>query len=423
MECEVIDYLGGGGQGEVYRARSGANEVALKWYYPEQGTPARRAALATVIRVGSPNERFLWPMDIAVSKGVSGFGYIMPLREDRFKGIVDLMKRRVEPTFAALSTAGFRLSDSYLDLHSKGLCYRDINFGNVFFDESTGDVRICDNDNVGIDGQDAGDVGGTIGFMAPEIVRGEASPSIKTDLFSLSVLLFYMLMVHHPLEGRKESEIKCFDQPAKVKLYGTEPIFIFHPSDPSNEPVRGKHDNALAFWPLYPQYLRTLFTKSFTDGLGDPNARVRESEWKMAMVKLQDSIFYCPHCRAENFYDEDALRNKGGSSPSCWSCRRELGLPWRIRVGKIATVMLNHNTRLFPHHVDSRKIYDFSAPVAEVTQHPRDPQQWGLRNVSSDKWVVTTSEGKVLDVSPGQSVTLVSGNKVNFGAAEGELRA
>ncbi len=67
--------------------------------------------------------------------------------------------------------------------------------------------------------------------MAPEIVRGEAVPGTQTDLFSLAVLLFYMFVMHHPLEGKKELAIKCLDLPAMKKLYGTEPLFIFDPVD------------------------------------------------------------------------------------------------------------------------------------------------------------------------------------------------
>ena len=66
--------------------------------------------------------------------------------------------------------------------------------------------------------------------MAPEIVRGEAKPTTESDLFSLAVLLFYMLMMHHPLEGKKESDIKAFDLPAMNKIYGLEPVFIFDPA-------------------------------------------------------------------------------------------------------------------------------------------------------------------------------------------------
>ena len=206
----------------------------------------------------------------------------MALREPRFKGMVDLVTRRVEPSLLTLATIGFELAHSYLQLHAKGLCYRDISFGNVFFDADTGEVRICDNDNVDIDGQ-PGAIGGTARFMAPELVRGEAAPSTQTDLFSLAVLLFYLLMNHHPLEGAKEAAIRCFDLPAMTKLYGTEPLFIFDPYDGSNRPMPGFHDNALAFWPIYPEFLHKLFTRAFTDGLRDPaNGRVRESEWRAA---------------------------------------------------------------------------------------------------------------------------------------------
>jgi serine/threonine protein kinase len=360
-------------------------------------------------------------MELTSAGGVQGFGYIMPLRESRYKGIVDMMKRRVEPTFRALATSGLELSHSYLQLHSKGLCYRDISFGNVFFDPITGATAICDNDNVAVDGKAGGGVLGTPRFMAPEVVRGDALPSTQTDLFSLAVLLFYMLLVHHPLEGKKESSIKCFDLPAMTKLYGTEPVFIFDPNDRSNEPVAGFHDNALAFWPIYPQFLRDVFTRAFTQGIRDPrNGRVRESEWRALMVRLRDSILYC-RCGSENFYDPAALQASGGKLPVCWSCGKELQLPWRIRVGK-SVVMLNHDTQLFPHHVDDQRMYDFSKPLAAMTQHPTNPNIWGLKNISGEKWVSKAADGNVKDVEPGRSVTLAVGTKILFGKAEGEIR-
>lgn len=423
VTCKVGQFLGGGGQGEVYRATLGGQSVALKWYFPDSATPQQRIALETLVKKGPPTERFLWPMELASAAGVAGFGYVMPLRESRYKGIVDLMKRRIEPTFRALATAGLDLAHSYLQLHSQGLCYRDISFGNVFFDPGTGEVLICDNDNVAVDGEATGGIVGTPRFMAPEVVCDKGRPSTQTDLFSLAVLLFYMFMVHHPLEGKKETEIKCLDLPAMTKLYGTEPVFIFDPQDRSNEPVPGYHDNALAFWPIYPQFLRDLFTEAFTDGIRDPqNGRVRESEWRAAMVRLRDAQLYCAQCTAQNFYDGGALKAAGGKLRPCWSCRSDLQVPPRIRLGKNAIVMLNHDTRLFPHHVDDQKLYDFSQPVAEVTRHPTDPRIWGLKNLSDEKWVCTTAEGTVKDVPPGRSVTLVVGTKIHFGKTEGAIR-
>jgi serine/threonine protein kinase len=346
----------------------------------------------------------------------------MPLRDYQYKGITDLMKRGIEPTFRALATAGFELADNFFKLHSKGLCYRDISFGNVFFNPDNGRVLICDNDNVDIDqtGKQSG-VLGTPRFMAPEIVRGEATPSTRTDLFSLAVLLFYMLMVHHPLEGKKEAENHSLDVPAMTKLYGTKPVFIFDPKDDSNRPVLGYQDNALLYWSIYPQFLKDLFTRAFTEGLWNPNNRVQETEWRKAMVALRDSIVYCPYCGVENFYDVQVLKASGGKHNPCWSCQKTILLPPRMRIGN-NSIMLNHDTQLFPHHIDEQKLFDFSEVIGVVTQHPTNPNIWGLKNVSGQKWVTTTADGTVKDVENGRSVTITVGTRVNFGKVEGEIR-
>src|SRR5215212_1261982 len=201
-DCVVEKLLGSGGQGEVYQAQLDGKPVALKWYYPTSATADQQKALEALIKIGAPSDRFLWPMQLA----------------------------------------------------------------NAFFDPDTGEILICDNDNVAIDNQSRSAVYGTPRFMAPEIVRGDAVPGTQTDLFSLAVLLFYMFVMHHPLEGKRELAIKCLDLPAMKKLYGTEPLFIFDPSDNSNAPDPQYQRNALAFWTVYPRFLRDLFTKAFTDG-------------------------------------------------------------------------------------------------------------------------------------------------------------
>lgn len=155
------------------------------------------------------------------------------------------------------------VSICYQKLHTMGYSYRDISFGNMFFDPDTGDVLICDNDNVSANGIDNSSVYGTPRFMAPEIVMGQAKPSRNTDLYSLAVLLFYMFMMGHPLEGKLEAEIKCMDIHAMNKLYGKNPIFIYDPNDKSNRPVKGYQDNVIIYWELYPQVIRDLFIKSF----------------------------------------------------------------------------------------------------------------------------------------------------------------
>lgn len=418
--CVVTEYLGGGGQGEVYRAEMLGREVALKWYFPHTATREQRAALELLVRRGPPSPKFLWPVEMTSAPGVPGYGYVMALRPPTYKGIMDLMRRRIEPSFRALASAGLELANSYLQLHARGLCYRDISFGNAFFDPATGDVLICDNDNVSVNGDTNSGVLGTPRFMAPEVVRGEVMPSTETDLFSLAVLLFYMFTLGHPLDGANEAAIRVLDFPALVQLYGNNPVFIFDPDNDSNRPVPGRHQIVLDFWPIYPRFLRDLFTRAFTAGLRDPKqGRVRENQWRAAMARLRDAIFYCGGCGAENFFDEPA--SAGSDVPVCWSCQAALQPPPRIHIGK-HVVMLTHDARLYPHHVDDRRLYDFSAPVAEVAPHPARPAIWGLRNCSEETWRAITRNGVAHAVPQGKSVTLAEGTSIQLGRAAAELR-
>lgn len=84
--------------------------------------------------------------------------------------------------------------------------------------------------------------------------------------------------------------------------------------------------------------------------------------------------------------------------------------------------MLNHDTRLYPHHVSGTSSYDFSAPQAEVSRHPQNPNVWGLKNLSQEKRVVTFPDGAMKDVEPGRSASLVAGLSINFGRVVGEIR-
>lgn len=418
--CYIERLLGAGTQGEVYEARFTNQPVALKWYHPQylSADLQLESRLGEIVAKGAPCDRFLWPVKVVTSPDVQGFGYIMGLREPRFKGIVDLMKRRVEPSFRVIATTAYDLANSYLQLHSNGLCYRDISFGNVFFDPVSGEVRICDNDNVDIDGQ-RGSISGTPRFMAPELVLGRAAPSSYTDLYSLSVLLFYLLFIHHPLDGAQEAAIKIMDAPAMQRLYGTHPIFVFDPCDATNRPVAGYQDAVTAFWQVYPKSLRDLFTQAFTRGLHDPmNGRVRESSWRQAFSRLRDSIFSCPHCGVEVFYEDDAAESQ---NRRCWACQRQTGPHYRILIGS-KSVTLQQGAKLFPHHVDPRRLYDFSTPVAEVTVHPNDPRIWGLKNLSDSSWTALATEGVARVVTAGSSVVIRPGTLINLGNSEGRIQ-
>lgn len=402
--------LGSGSQGEVYEATLGGQTFAIKWYYHQMATPQQFKGLQRLVKIGPPNTSFLWPLELLTLKEKKSFGYVMPLRPLRFASIVDLMKRKAEPSFYALTKAAMELMESFRMLHGKHLCYRDISFGNVFFDPRTGEILICDNDNISFDEEVLGTVLGTPRFMAPEIVRGERHPDLWTDRFSIAVLLFYMFMIHHPLEGRLEASIKCFDLPAMRQLYGEKPVFVFDPINASNRPIPGVHDNALVFWNLYPDYFKQIFTQCFTRGLRQPKLRPTESEWLGGLLRLQQSIIPCS-CGAENFH---------GVSKSCWSCHQPIALPMHLHLDH-NIVVLRDDTKIFQHQVEKSIPANLSDThrAARVTKHPQHPDIRGLQNLMESSWQVTTAKGLTFEVPKGRSVTLEPGAKINFGEIEG----
>jgi serine/threonine protein kinase len=428
--CQVERFLGGGGQGEVYRAQWSGGQYALKWYFPHTATREQSIALQKLVQHHRPpSDRFLWPLDLAVAPQVRGFGYLMRLREPRFHSLFDLVSRRIDPTFATLTIAAIQLVDSFHKLHADGLCYRDISFGNAFFDPDTGEVLICDNDNVAENRSPVTGVLGTPDFMAPELVRMEALPSRQTDLFSLAVLLFYMFCNSHPLVGKRILAIRSWDYPARKKMFGLEPLFIFDPHDDSNaavprslDPYGEAGDNALATWPLYPQFLRDLFTKAFTSGIRDAeHGRVTEGEWKFTLGRLQDSLLGSCPCGSQNFFDPTQLDASGRYRKACWSCGQAPPLPLRLCIGKL-TIMLGAGTRLAAHHLDDHSNLDSAAPIAEVVPHPTSPNVFGLKNTSDSRWTATTEGGVMKDIDPGKSIVLARGTKIAFGRQTGEIR-
>src|SRR5947209_14776626 len=171
-----------GGQGELYLAKVGGQSCAVKWYYPrtvaadpslrdrlrrarDQGVPGARS-LDPLVRARS--QRFLWPIDLVVSdRRPELFGYYMPWREDRFVDFRDVLIGKEQPSYRAVVTAALEMAEAYNELHAAGFCYKDISPGNVSLDPTSGEIRICDNDNVDVNGRD-GAIGGTPGYMAPE---------------------------------------------------------------------------------------------------------------------------------------------------------------------------------------------------------------------------------------------------------------
>jgi DNA-binding helix-hairpin-helix protein with protein kinase domain len=418
--CRVVDFIGGGGQGEVYQATLGGDPIAVKWYFPTALSEWQRGALEKLTARPAPSRAFLWPLDVVVSEKSPAFGYVMALRPDSFEGLNAILRREAELPLTTLAVLGANLADAFLRLHTEGLCYRDISPRNIFFNPQNGDILICDNDNVSIDGTIGGGVLGTPRYMAPEIVRREAMPSSRTDLWSLSVLLFCLLILHHPLEGRRELTVPSLsDLAAARQLYGDEPVFIFDPDNDSNRPDPTAHANALLLWPFYPEFVQELFTRAFTDGIKDPShGRVGESEWRAALSRLRDCVARCASCSASSYVDPRAA----GAPVVCWNCQTALQ-PAYLDLSTGAALVVSEEAQLLRHHVELGSPYGFSEVVGVMRPHPSRAGYLGLANRSTRPWQTMRAGREPVEVPPGATVGLSAGTVIDFGSSRGTVRA
>ena len=411
----VGERLGEGGQGVVHAVTIGGAPYAVKWYrYAPSGELHK--SIAALVERGRPHRDFIWPIDLVVSDELSGFGYVMPRLEPRFSSFAQLVSRSDQPPFRVVSTIGRHLVTAFEALHSAGLCYRDISFGNLWVDAEASEVAIIDNDNVGLDGGEVF-VWGTLRFMAPEVVRREAAPSSLTDLHSLAVFLFYLFMHGHPLEGVKTDESYSWadsshrsETDLALRHFGTEPVFIFDPDDHSNPPRPG--DPVSVWWRLYPKFFRTVFERAFTSGLRDPSGlgRVAEGVWRRALVRLADCVSVCS-CRASVFYDPDdpGLR--------CWNCNHVPPRPKLIELPG-GTIALSQGAAITPHHLSRNRDHDTMIGIVE--NHPARPGELVLRNVSTKAWTMTPV-GEISKTVDPQRRLGIRPMTIDFGSAHGRI--
>ena len=416
----ILRGIGSGSQGQVYAVAAGGETLALKWYLPScvERDPQLRQRLSQSIRSGAPNADFLWPLAILdpceASKHLvrhrdPSYGYLMALRPPSYQGLHLHACGDMEISIMNILRACFFLADGFHQLHLKGMCYKDISLGNLFLDPNTGRVLICDNDNVDIDGQGQGRVLGTPGFIAPEVLMGKSRPGATSDLYSLAVLLFRLLTRHDPFRGKLEMEIRCLDEPARRRLYGEDPVFIFDPNDTRNRPDPIEHVAALTTWPIYPPTLRKLFEQSFGVGLHQTQLRTLTGQWKLSLTRCLDQRQLCKYCREENFTDymNENLR--------CWKCSGKLPVPLLLML-PCAKVIAADGNELHAHHFDPLANEDLNHPIGRIVEHPQDKTIIGLKNLSNHSWQARLHNSNWIDLEPGKICNLAALDKINCSA-------
>ena len=89
----------------------------------------------------------------------------------------------------------YKILKAVQQCHDKGICHRDLKLENIMFNEQNEPV-LCDFGYGGLlnENEKFTDFVGTINYMAPEILRRIPYSGIRSDIFSLGVILFALII-------------------------------------------------------------------------------------------------------------------------------------------------------------------------------------------------------------------------------------
>ena len=391
----IIKELGRGGQGIVYLVEVDGEQKALKWYLNAPDDKFYRNLEHNIVS-GAPSDAFLWPEDLT-EKQQGSYGYIMRLRPKNYYEFGNFLLAKVSfKSFSAMLSAAMKICNGFMMLHRFGYSYQDLNDGNFIIDPSSGDVLICDNDNVMPQGEKSGIMGKTR-YMAPEIVAG-GIPDKYSDRFSLSVILFMLFYANHPFEGAKVVACPCMTESYEKRFYGSEAVFIYDPNDTSNLPVRGIHQNVIRRWPVMPKLLRDTFIQEFNqEKLKNPNTRMIEQNWEKIISQVRDSLIVCQHCGEETFVDTSLPSYK------CMNCSKDNDLTKKLMFANRSLPLLN---KCFIY-IDNDNVPDGIVTVDNTGFLL-------IKNISTESWTVETPRGKIKTVEPQDILPVKEGLKINF---------
>lgn len=204
----ILEKLGSGGMGEVYRARDEQlkRAVAVKVLLPDtltdEGARRRfRKEAQALSRLNHPHIAQIYDfgsqedLDFLVMEEVPGES----LKEKIAKGPVPEKE---------LLRLGGQIADALQEAHDRGIVHRDLKPGNVKL-TARGQAKVLDfglakilwpeSETTAHTLTETRGFAGTIPYMAPEQLRGE-SVDARSDIYSLGVMLYEMAVGQHPFK-------------------------------------------------------------------------------------------------------------------------------------------------------------------------------------------------------------------------------
>ncbi len=202
----IVDKLGQGGMGAVYRARIPDTniEVALKLLPkklaadPNYLARFRREAL---IGVSMNHPAIVRTVDFGEYKGT----YYLAMEIVEGGTLDDLLRTKGQLGEHEAFAMAFDILEALQYAHQRGLIHRDVKPSNILFDRAgkpkLSDFGLAKDRSPDPSFMTAGYTVGTPHYMSPEQARGQKDIDIRADLYSLGATLYHSLAGTTPYQG------------------------------------------------------------------------------------------------------------------------------------------------------------------------------------------------------------------------------
>ena len=219
---EITELLGEGGMAFVYKAldQELKRYVAIKTLKPsyvgqESFVERFKREAQVASNINNPNivQIFDW--------GIEDVPYFV-MEYVEGNSLTQILAKKKQLSISDVIYIGSRVANGLHAAHSNGLVHRDIKPGNILI-TSEGRVKVTDFGIVAIQNESSdmtktGSVLGTATYISPEQAKGE-SVSIQSDLYSLGIVLYELLLGKPPFEGESPVSIATkhlTDKPEKL---------------------------------------------------------------------------------------------------------------------------------------------------------------------------------------------------------------
>ena len=202
---EIVELLGEGGMGVVYKARQKSLDRMVALKILPQRAAKEKAFIERFIREARTvarlnHENIIAGIDVGEADGT----YYFAMEYVEGESVADMIDRigPLEERTALQLTA--QMARALAHAHKHGLVHRDVKPQNILVTRNSM-AKLCD---LGLakskiqEDDTGGSPVGTPHYLSPEQARGEADVDIRSDIYSLGATLYHMLTGGTPFEGQ-----------------------------------------------------------------------------------------------------------------------------------------------------------------------------------------------------------------------------